>query len=140
MTDADVDGAHIRTLVLTFLYREMRELIEAGYIYIAKPPLYRLKNGKQETYVEKESELEELLLRDKLEEMELIDGEGTAHKLTAARWQRFNRRMKENEGWADSLQAEFGHELIRFLGESQILDRGRRLARRAEEGARRRRR
>ena len=138
MTDADVDGAHIRTLVLTFLYREMRELIEAGYVYIAKPPLYRLKSGKKETYVERESELEELLLRDKLEELELVDGGGEKHKLTAARWQRFNRRLKEHEGWSDSLQAEVGHELVRFLGESQILDQGVATPGRAEGAARRR--
>ena len=68
MTDADVDGAHIRTLILTLLFREMQELIEAGYVYIAKPPLYKLTQGRQERYIEKESELEEILLGDKLEQ------------------------------------------------------------------------
>ena len=67
MTDADVDGAHIRTLILTLLFREMQDLVEAGHIYIAKPPLYKLTQGKNERYIEKESELETILLSDKLE-------------------------------------------------------------------------
>ena len=124
MTDADVDGAHIRTLVLTFLFREMPDLIEAGYVYIAKPPLYRIKNGKQEIYVEKESELEELLLRDKLEKMSIRDRDRQEFKLTHSRWQKFVRLLKQYEGWASALRHEFGHETITFLEESQILDEG----------------
>ena len=76
MTDADVDGAHIRTLVLTLLFREMQELIEAGYVYIAKPPLYKLKQGRNERYIEKESELEEVLLSDKFDKLEILDRDG----------------------------------------------------------------
>jgi len=121
MTDADVDGAHIRTLVLTLLFREMQALIEAGYVYIAKPPLYKLKQGSNERYIEKDSELEEILLSDKFERMEIFDRHGTQLKLTETRWQRFGRLLKQYEGWASSLRAEHGHDLVDLLEESGLL-------------------
>jgi DNA gyrase subunit B len=122
MTDADVDGAHIRTLVLTFLYRQMPELIEAGYVYIAKPPLYKLKQGQREIWIERESELEELLLRDKLEDFKVMDADGKERKLSKRRWQDLTRHYKAFEGWLSTLRAEFGHEVIDFISESHLLE------------------
>jgi DNA gyrase subunit B len=121
MTDADVDGAHIRTLVLTLLFREMQELIEAGYVYIAKPPLYKLKQGARERYIEKDSELEEILLADKWDKIDIFDRYGVQLKLTEARWQRFSRLLKQYEGWSSSLRAAHGHDMVQFLEESSLL-------------------
>ncbi|MEJ7891676.1 MAG: DNA gyrase subunit B [Solirubrobacteraceae bacterium] len=124
-TDADVDGAHIRTLILTLLFREMQPLIEAGYVYIAKPPLYKLTQGKRERYIEKDSELEEILLGDKLERFVVSSATtGTTFKLTEVRWQRYSRLLKQYEGWGAALRADFGHDVVTFLEESEVLDRG----------------
>jgi DNA gyrase subunit B len=122
LTDADVDGAHIRTLALTLLFREMQPLIEAGYVYIAKPPLYRLTRGQKHRYIERESELEDILLGDKFDKLEITDSQGKAFKLTETRWKRFTRLLKQYEGWASALRAAHGHGVVSFMQQARMLE------------------
>jgi DNA gyrase subunit B len=115
MTDADVDGAHIRTLVLTFLYRHMPELFDRGHIYIAVPPLYLVKMGNQQTYLEKDSQLEDFLVRGKFGEI-VIRGRGDEQvKLTESRYARFQAALHEFEGWSARLRSDFGVPAVDFV-------------------------
>jgi DNA gyrase subunit B len=115
MTDADVDGAHIRTLVLTFLYRHMEELFDRGHVYIAVPPLYLVKLGNQQTYLEKESQLEDLLVRERFPSLEITARAGETVKLTESRFGRFQRGLNEFEGWSARLRSDFGNQAADFV-------------------------
>ncbi|HYZ87670.1 MAG TPA: DNA gyrase subunit B, partial [Myxococcales bacterium] len=115
MTDADVDGAHIRTLVLTFLYRHMPELFERGHVYIAVPPLYLARLGNQQNYLEKDSQLEELLVRERFADLEILARGAAPVKFTAARYARFARTLAEYMGWAARLRSDFGPPAADFV-------------------------
>lgn len=110
MTDADVDGAHIRTLLLTFFYRHLKEVVERGHVYIAQPPLYKVKKGKQEQYLKDESALDAFLTNMALDGsvLHLTSGESVSGEVL----ERLFETYRVGRAVADKLYRIFPHEIL----------------------------
>jgi DNA gyrase subunit B len=121
MTDADVDGSHIRTLLLTFFYRRMKKLLEGGYIYIAQPPLYKLKKGKQERYVKDDAELNEIILGSAIEDAELRVSEG-APPLKSTAFETLARSYLTAKEAVQRLSFQYHANLLWGLGKAARLN------------------
>ena len=116
MTDADVDGSHIRTLLLTFFYRQMEELIKRGHIYIAQPPLYKIKKGKQETYVKDDAELNKYLLHIALEDSK-ISLSKSAPPLSDKAFESLAQEYMDTENILHRLSALYDIEILEALSQ-----------------------
>ncbi len=121
MTDADVDGSHIRTLLLTFFYRQMPELVQEGYIYIAQPPLYKVKRGKQEIYVKDDQELNAYLLSSAMDGAQLRVSEGAPPMAAEALENMANAHMRV-ESDIQRLSQRFDEPVLRTLMTMPALD------------------
>jgi len=122
MSDADVDGAHIRTLILTFLYRHMPELFEHGHVYIAVAPLYRVKLDGREFYFEKDAQLEELLVRERIGKIEVRDRGGKELKMSEARWKKLTGGLRALDGQIGRLRADFGTPAADFVMTHRLVE------------------
>jgi DNA gyrase subunit B len=122
MTDADVDGAHIRTLLLTFFYRQMPELVERGHIYIAQPPLYKVKVGREEQYLKDASALDQFLIRVALKDASIETGGATSRKLDGDTLAELARKHQLAESVIDRLSAFMDLEALRAIADGVALN------------------
>ena len=111
MTDADVDGSHIRTLLLTFFFRHMAELIKRGHVYIAQPPLYRIKKGKFEQYIKDEREYVQVMVKRASDGMIIRYGDGGA-KLEGKELTKYMSQLNDYLGFFDKVRRSLRNEEV----------------------------